>query len=143
MIKIKKIKAEETYAMRLAILRNEIELPYKFKEDFFEETFHLGAYYEEELVGIATFMKNKMEGFEEAQYQLRGMATLEKVRGKGFGKEIIEEAKNILSKKEVFILWCNARKEAVSFYEKLSFNKMGAAFDVVKVGVHFKMYTKI
>ena len=143
MIEIKKIKTEETYAMRLAILRNGVDLPYKFKEDFLEETFHLGAYYADELVGIATFIKNKMEGFEETQYQLRGMATLEKVRGKGFGKEIIEEAKRILSKKEVFILWCNARKEAVPFYEKLFFNKIGAAFDVMKVGAHFKMYTKI
>mgnify|MGYP005989972667 CR=1 FL=1 len=143
MIKIKKIKVEDTYDIRLSILRNKIDLPYKFKEDFNETTFHLGAYYKNELVGIATFMQNKMEGLEGNQYQLRGMATVLKVRGKGCGKDIINEAKNILSQKNTNILWCNARKEAVSFYEELAFSKIGVAFNVDKVGVHFKMYTKI
>lgn len=143
MIKIKEIKTQETYEIRLAILRNEIDLPYKFKEDFDKDTFHLGAYYKNELVGVATFIKNETDGFKEKQYQLRGMATVLKVRGKGFGKEIIIEAKEFLRQKKTLILWCNARKEAISFYEKLSFNKIGAEFNVDKVGPHFKMYTKI
>ena len=143
MIKIKEIKTQETYEIRLAILRNEIDLPHKFKEDFDKDTFHLGAYYKNELVGVATFIKNETDGFTEKQYQLRGMATVLKVRGKGFGKEIIIEAKKVLRQKKVLILWCNARKEAIPFYEKLSFNKIGAEFNVDKVGPHFKMYTKI
>ncbi|WNW02792.1 GNAT family N-acetyltransferase [Tenacibaculum sp. HL-MS23] len=143
MINIKEIKAEDTYEIRLSVLRKEIDLPYKFKEDFDESTFHLGAYHNNELVGVASFIKNKMEGFEEDQYQLRGMATVLKVRGKGYGKKIINESKNILGQKNTHILWCNARKEAVSFYEELTFNIVGAVFNVDKVGEHFKMFTKI
>ncbi len=140
---IKEIAVEETYPMRLAVLRRGIDLPYKFKEDFNKDTFHLGAYYADELVGIATFIKKKMGDLEEDQYQLRGMATLLKVRGKGLGKKMIEEAITLLIAKNVTSLWCNARKEAVPFYEKLNFNKIGEQFEVKKVGAHFKMYAKI
>lgn len=140
---IKEISAEKTYLIRKNILRNGIDLPFKFIEDFDADTFHLGAYHSGELVGIATFIKNKMSGFEQAQYQLRGMATSEKGRGKGLGKQIIKEAKVILKQKKVFFLWCNARKEAVMFYKKLNFTIVGEEFEVVKVGPHYKMYTEI
>jgi len=142
-MKIKEISAGKTYLIRKNILRNGIDLPYKFKEDFDEDTFHLGAYDSDELVGIATFIKNKINDFEGDQYQLRGMATLEKGRGKGFGKQIINEAKVILKQKNVSVLWCNARKEAVMFYKKLNFTIVGEEFNVVKVGLHYKMYTEI
>ena len=42
MIKIKNISAQETYNIRLTVLRNNIDLPYKFKEDEYGSTFHLG-----------------------------------------------------------------------------------------------------
>lgn len=143
MVKIKEITSKETYEIRLAVLRSGIELPYRFKEDFEENTFHLGAFYDNELVGIATFINNCMDDFKEDQYQLRGMATLTKVRGKGFGKKIIEAAIEKLKAKKVNVLWCNARKEAIPFYEKLKFIKKGEEFLVDKVGIHSKMYTHI
>ncbi|MBA6155451.1 GNAT family N-acetyltransferase [Tenacibaculum sp. S7007] len=143
MITVKEITAADTYKIRLEVLRKNIDLPYKFDGDFDKETFHLGGYYEEELVGIATFMKNDIESLKGSQYQLRGMATTTKARGKGLGKHIINKAVAILKEKQIDFLWCNARKEAVLFYEKLSFAKIGAEFIVEKVGPHYKMYTKI
>ncbi len=143
MIKVKEITATDTYKIRLEVLRKDIDLPYKFDGDSDEGTFHLGGYYEEELVGIATFMKNDIKSLKGVQYQLRGMATTTKARGKGLGKQIINQAITILKEKQVDFLWCNARKEAVLFYEKLKFAKIGAEFIVEKVGSHYKMYTKI
>jgi predicted GNAT family N-acyltransferase len=143
MIEVKEIEAKETYPLRLTVLRKGIDLPYKFKEDFDEDTFHLGVFSSDELVGIATFIRNEIDDFDETQYQLRGMATLLKVRRKGFGKIIIDEAIRVLKKKKINILWCNARKEAIPFYEKLNFNIIGEEFNVEKVGVHFKMYAEI
>ena len=143
MIEVKKIKPEETYSIRLNILRKGIDLPYKYKEDFDKDTFHLGAYSSKELLGVATFIRNGIDGFDDEQYQLRGMATLRKVRGKGFGKIIIDEARKILSKKNINTLWCNARKEAIPFYEKLNFNIIGEEFSVEKVGKHYRMQIKI
>lgn len=140
MIKIKNISAQETYEIRLAVLRNNIDLPYKFKEDEFENTFHLGAFYNNKLVGIASFMRNRIDVVKGEQYQLRGMATLPEVRGMGAGRLLIEEAKRTLKAKDINVLWCNARKEAVGFYESLNFVTIGEEFEVQKVGPHFKMY---
>lgn len=140
MIKIKNISAHETYDIRLAVLRNNIDLPYKFKEDEHDSSFHLGAFHNNKLVGIASFIQNKTEAIKGEQYQLRGMATLREVRGMGAGRLLLEEAKNILKTKNIDVLWCNARKEAVGFYKSLDFVIIGEEFEVQKVGPHFKMY---
>lgn len=139
MIKIKNISAQETYEIRLSVLRNNNDLPYKFEGDEEGSTFHLGAFYEK-LVGIATFMKSNLEAFDVEQYQLRGMATLPEVRGMGAGKKLINKAIEILEEREITVLWCNARKEALGFYESLGFKITGEEFQVSKVGAHFKMY---
>lgn len=143
MIKIKNISTQDTYEIRLTVLRKNIDLPYKFEGDNDKDTFHLGAFYQNELVGIATFMKNTIDSEVEEQYQLRGMATLPKVRGKGAGKLLIEEAKRIIKEKGISFLWCNARIEAVGFYESLNFKIIGEEFEVQKVGPHYKMVTKL
>ncbi|WP_428742892.1 GNAT family N-acetyltransferase [Tenacibaculum sp.] len=143
MIKIKNISAQETYNIRLTVLRNNIDLPFKFEGDKDESTFHLGAFYQGKLVGIATFVKKDLESFEGKHYQLRGMATLPEVRGKGAGRLLIEKAKSILKEKRIAVLWCNARKEAIGFYEGLDFEIIGEEFEVIKVGPHYKMYAKI
>lgn len=143
MIKIKNISTQDTYEMRLIVLRKNIDLPYKFEGDNDKDTFHLGAFYQNELVGIATFMKNTIDSELEEQYQLRGMATLPKVRGKGAGKLLIEEAKRIIKEKGISFLWCNARIEAVGFYESLNFKIIGEEFEVQKVGPHYKMMTEL
>lgn len=143
MIKIKNISTQDTYEIRLIVLRKNIDLPYKFEGDDDKDTFHLGAFYQNELVGTATFMKNTIDSEVKEQYQLRGMATLPKVRGKGAGKLLIEEAKRIIKEKGISFLWCNARIEAVGFYESLNFKIIGEEFEVQKVGPHYKMVTKL
>ncbi|WGH75505.1 GNAT family N-acetyltransferase [Tenacibaculum tangerinum] len=140
MIKIKNISAQETYKIRLAVLRKNIDLPHKFQGDEDNNTFHLGAFNKGKQVGIASFMKNSFGDFEGSQYQLRGMATLPEVRGMGAGKMLIEEAKRILKTQGVEALWCNARKEAVGFYKNVGFQTIGEDFEVEKVGPHYKMY---
>ena len=140
---VKKISAEETYPIRKEILRKNIDLPYKFNGDLDEKTFHLGAFLGEELVGIASFMQTDVSVFNERAYQLRGMATIEKVRGEGLGSLIIDEASRILVKEEISLIWCNAREVAVKFYERNGFSISGDCFDIAKVGPHYKMIKKL
>ena len=83
MVVIKEISAEETVAICLKILWNQSELPVQFSEDFDTDTFHLGAFENNELKEISSFMKTTNELFDSPQYQLRGMATLPSVRCKG------------------------------------------------------------
>ena len=141
---IKKISAEKTYPIRLDILRKEINLPYKFKEDFDVSTIHIGAYIETKLVGVASFIKSKNKLINgKNQYQLRGMATLNEVRGMGYGKRMMDFAVKHLKNKGTTVLWCNSRKEAFAFYQKNDFSIIGNSFYVAKLGEHYLMYKKL
>ena len=140
---VRKIETEETYDLRRKVLREGIDLPYQFDRDFDDSTFHLGAFSEDKLFGIVSFMKSNNNLFPTEQYQLRGMATSEEVRGKGAGKILINNAIEILRRNEIKTIWCNARKEATTFYKKLGFKVTGNLFIVEKVGPHFVMFLNL
>jgi len=140
MIEIKQISADETYPIRLEVLRKGIPLPHKFKGDFDSDTFHLGVFLKTKLVGVSSFMKVDNENFDGFQYQLRGMAALEESRGLGIGRKMMEEAFKILNEKQVGCLWCNARIVAVDFYKKMGLKIDGDLFDIELVGNHYVMY---
>lgn len=140
MILVKQINTEQTYFLRKEILRKNIDLPHEFDGDFDSTTFHLGAFYDDNLVGVATFVEKSVDFLKGKQYQLRGMATATEVRGLGCGKTIIQEAISILLAQNIDYLWCNARKEAVGFYQKLGFEIYGSPFNLPLIGIHFIMY---
>jgi GNAT superfamily N-acetyltransferase len=140
MIEVKKITAIETYDIRLEVLRKNIPLPFEFKGDFDDDTFHLGAFKNGKLIAVSSYMKAENENFIGSQYQLRGMATLEKFQGFGAGKLMMEKAFEILKELNIDCLWCNARVIAVNFYEKQGLQTFGEKFDIKYVGNHFVMY---
>ena len=144
-MKIKFLKKEEVYPLRSKILRNGKSFEYcKFDGDDFETTFHIGNEIDEELISIASFYNLKNNNLDEnIQYQLRGMATDSKHQGKGFGKALITYGITLLKEKNVEILWCNARANAVDFYEKLGFQKFGNSFEIEGIGLHFSMKKKL
>ncbi len=140
MIEIKKITAEETYPIRLEVLRQNIPLPYEFNGDFDENTFHLGAFKDGKLVAVSSYMKERNANFKGTQYQLRGMATLIEYQGLGLGKLMLQEAFSILKELKTNCLWCNARIKAVNFYEKLGLQTYGEKFEIKYVGDHYVMF---
>lgn len=140
MISIKKISAEETYQIRLEVLRKNIPLPYKFQGDLDLETFHLGAFKNNKLIAVSSFMKVANKNLNGTQYQLRGMATLKEYQGLGAGKLMMQHAFLVLNKLQVNCLWCNARVQAVPFYEKLGLQTFGERFEIEFVGEHYVMF---
>ena len=143
MIQIKKISAEETYPIRLEVLRNNIPLPHTFNGDFDENTFHLGAFKNNQLIAVSSFMKVSEPEFKGSQYQLRGMATLVLFQGSGAGKLMVEDAVERLKRSSIDVLWCNARVIAVPFYEKQGFLTFGELFDIKHVGPHYVMLKEL
>ena len=143
MIEVKEISAEETFPIRLEVLRKNIQLPYEFNGDFDSDTIHLGAFKNDILIAVSSYMKASNKNFEGNQYQLRGMATLTEYQGFGSGKLMLQEAVLILNKKNIDILWCNARIAAVEFYEKQGFQTFGEKFDIQFVGEHYVMFKKL
>ena len=142
MISVREIGAEDTYPIRREELRKNVSLSHVMKGDDDRETLHLGLYFNDELVSIASFMKASLPEFEGLQYQLRGMATSEMNQGKGLGRKLLRSAEERLQKMGVDVLWCNARTKARGFYEKLGYQVMGPSFDIPEIGLHYKMFKR-
>ena len=141
---IKPISAEETYAIRQPILRAGKPIDdCKFEGDTLESTFHLGLFFNDTLIGVASYMKNHHANFsEEYQYQLRGMAILKEHQKKGLGTLLIQAGKEELSNRKVDRLWFNARETAIQFYKNHGYIIEGESFNIEGVGIHFLMTNK-
>ncbi|MDP9077334.1 MAG: GNAT family N-acetyltransferase [Bacteroidota bacterium] len=114
-----------------------------FPSDNSQGVFHLGYYVEEELACIGSFHPQSYDGFEGTGYQLRGMATIEKYRGKGLGNQLLNFAIVYLRGQKANYLWCNARKTASQFYLNTGFEIVSAEFEVPGIGPHYVMCVKI
>ena len=142
---VKEIAYKDCYDLRLKVLkRKEWDYDYQYSGDDDPTTFHLGVTMEEKLVTIASFFANTNKYVNARNpIQLRGMATLPDYQGKGLGTLMIRAAIDESKKRNHDVLWCNAREEAVNFYEKLGFKISSARFEIPRVGPHFIMYIRI
>jgi len=148
---IKQITSQETYPVRHPVLR--VGRPLEdcaFNGDDLESTIHLGAFYDKELVAVASLMKNNDATFKELNhlmddnaYQLRGMAVLQNKQGHGLGKKLLQHAEVTMKEKNVSLLWFNARIIAIDFYKKLGYEINGEPFEIDRIGTHYKMYKQL
>ena len=143
MTEIKKISVEQTYPLRKEVLRKGMTLSHEMAGDKDAASFHLGLFDNGQLHCIASFMSSEHPDFKGEHYQLRGMATSEKARGRGYGSLILKAGLNELGKRKANLLWCNAREVALDFYRKLGFKVHGEAFEVPQVGTHYMMYKAV
>jgi predicted GNAT family N-acyltransferase len=138
---VRQITTIETFPLRLAVLRpgRPVETA-QFSGDDDQTTRHFGVFTEGRLVGIATLLEAPLtEEPGRKAYQLRGMATAEDVRGKGFGKRLVEACLAYSQQQEAELVWCNARVAAAGFYSRLGFEVLGEEFHIPDVGPHFRM----
>jgi GNAT superfamily N-acetyltransferase len=142
---IKFIAADDLLAIRNEVLREgKLALDEcRFPTDQLTGAFHLGYYSGEELACIASFHPQNYGEFKGTGYQLRGMATLEKYRGRGFGNQLLNFAIVYLRGQKVNYLWCNARKKALPFYLNMGFEVISDEFEVPVIGPHYVLYVKI
>ena len=112
--------------------------------DHRDDAFHLGVFVDGELRCIGSFfaMFSPKISFKK-QYRLRAMATHPEFHGKGLARELILHALEILKEKEKDVLWCDARINAVGFYERLGFSQIDEVYDVTKIGPHKFMWKEI
>jgi GNAT superfamily N-acetyltransferase len=104
-----------------------------------DSTFHLGLYFKEDLIGVASFMKNNHVLFDEnMQYQLRGMAVLKSYQKKGLGYLLLEAGEIAVSQK-CSRLWFNAREIAVNFYKRGGYETADKPFIIEPIGKHYVM----
>jgi GNAT superfamily N-acetyltransferase len=115
-----------------------------FDGDDLPTTMHFGVFENSNLQGVVSvFKKNSGIGLGKFEFQIRGMAVLENVQNRGFGKLLVNEVENQLKLNNNTLIWFNARTSAVLFYEKMGYQKFGSVFDIPDVGLHLLMFKEI
>ena len=144
-VHIKLVDVEAILPLRHKMLRQgKTYSTTSYKRDNEGPTFHLGVTVEEKIVSCATFYPEETnKNRDKNAYRLRGMATDSSYLRKGYGRQIMHEAFQILKSKECDLLWCNARLIAVPFYQSLGFQEVGELFDISDIGPHYYMHKRI
>ena len=144
-MRIRFVKAEETWALRREVLRpGQPHADVDWPRDHDEDSFHLAAYSGEQLIAVASFYREKhpeLQGW--IQYRLRGMATISSYQGKGIGRRMLYFALDHLRAKKADLLWANARVTALPFYTKLGFGTHGPEFMIEGIGPHFVVFQRL
>ena len=123
---VAELTAEETYPLRLAVLRNDTpSSDVTFAEDDVPGTVHLGVREGDQVVAISTWIPRPYDG--EPAVQVRGMATALHVRGQGVGALLVEagcERAALIAP----LVWARARDTALPFYLRHGFTVVGDGF---------------
>ncbi len=142
---IKNISANETFLVRHPVLRAEKPIEScQFDGDALKTTQHFGLFIDEKLIGVVSLFNNKNTTFiSPNQFQIRGMAILPKFQKQGFGKKLVNHCEEYIQNQKDTLIWFNARENAVSFYEKLHYKKIGDPFSITDIGLHYLMKKEI
>ena len=141
MISIKLISSKDCFELRKKVLWPHKKLNQcSIDIDNHPDSFHLGAFCGDHLVSMGSFFKQENKLFNnQLQYRLRAMATDNNYRNIGSGSKLIKKSFEILKKKKIEILWCDARLVAVDFYKKNGFKISSNIFEIPIIGPHYVM----
>lgn len=148
----RRITAAQTHPLRMSVLRpGRPEVECEFPGDDDELTFHAAAELDGRIVSIASMYLEPRPvdapggaapGPEHAAgtaWRLRGMATEPGLRRSGAGRAALDACEAHVRANGGTLMWCNARTEAVGFYERLGWTVLGEEFEIPTVGPHFVM----
>jgi predicted GNAT family N-acyltransferase len=142
-ITVEQVDASATYPLRLQELRQG-RRP-EMEDDDAPYALHLAARVDgDEIVGVARFHPRDCPWRDvEGSWQLRGMATDPRVRGGGVGRALVAEGLARVSARGAQLVWCDARKAAVGFYERCGFTIVTEEYDLRPVGPHRGMLIEL
>ncbi|WP_108818617.1 GNAT family N-acetyltransferase [Pseudovibrio sp. Alg231-02] len=128
-ISFRSIPATLTYKLRQQVLWPESPIErVMVPED--HQALHIGAFEEENLIGVGSFF------FDLPSVRLRKLAVLPEKQGRGIGSSLIRFAANQPDLQKADNIWCDAREDAVAFYQRLGFKFEGDIFE--KFGVNYQ-----
>jgi ribosomal protein S18 acetylase RimI-like enzyme len=145
-MEVKRIQPEQAYDLRLRVL-----WPHKEKRencvvdiDNSEDAIHLGTFDGERIVAIGSLFRSDTPKIAHTEkYRLRAMATDPEYRGQHAGEMLVRKAIEILRSKSIDVLWCDARLNAIGFYEKIGFKVIDEVYEVPIIGPHKFMYYEL
>ena len=120
-IEIQKVNADDLMEIRHRVLwpdkpREFVKVP----ED--ESGTHFGLYFEGKLVSVISLFG------DDQGIRFRKFATLPDFQGKGLGSKLLQHAIRYAQTQGYTRMWCDARTDALGFYERLGFKKFSQPF---------------
>jgi ribosomal protein S18 acetylase RimI-like enzyme len=142
-ITIEQVEAVDTYPLRAQELRQ--GRPLEMDGDDAPYALHLAARIDGgEIVGVVRFHPRDCPWRPgEGSWQLRGMATDPRVRGLGAGRALVADGLTRVVARGGDLVWCDARKSAVGFYERIGFTIVTEEYDLRPVGLHRGMVIEL
>ncbi len=144
-LSLKIVKSDDLLNLRSKILRNNLDPNLcRFPGDKEINSFHVGAFNGNTLIGGVSVMKNECKKKELPNcFQLRGLFVDKEFQHNGIGKTIVNFVENRLRDSGVNYLWMNARESAVLFYLKLNYSNSKISYVINEIGLHYLMYKKL
>lgn len=150
------ISAAQTRPLRMLVLRpGRPEHESVFPGDEDELTLHAAALVDGRIAAIGSIYHEARPadapgGGERAAdhdagtaWRLRGMATEPSLRRRGAGAAALAACERHASEHGGTLAWCNARVEAIAFYEANGWTVLGEEFDIPTVGPHYVMEKRL
>jgi len=110
-MEIKSIEASQTWQIRHEVMWPDQPLEFvQLEED--NLGLHFGVFDQEKLISIVSCF------VVDDEMQFRKLATLEEFQGKGSASRLLHYILKLAKEKNLKKVWCNARTNKKSFYEK-------------------------
>ena len=115
---------KQVLKLRDEVLRKPLGLNFS-PEELEEEKahMHMAAYEDDRMLGCCMLVKEDPE-----TVRLRQMAVVNDVQGKGIGRALMQFAENLARDRGYKCITMHARKNAVGFYERMGYKKVGDEF---------------
>ena len=132
------VQYQQMVKLRDDILRKPLGLSFT-KEELENEKEHLliGAYEDDKMLACCMLVEENSK-----TVRLRQMAVLNDLQGKGIGKALMIFAENLARDRGYKKITMHARKNAIGFYEKMGYVKVGNEFEEITIP-HYLMEKKL
>tara|TARA_B100000029_G_scaffold143427_1_gene138665 strand:+ start:918 stop:1376 length:459 start_codon:yes stop_codon:yes gene_type:complete len=135
----------------IRVLRSEVLYPNmnidisSYDGDFLKTTSHYGLYGSKgDLIAVASMFNQNFKYYPtENAIRLRGMAVRNDLQASGYGHELLNQIVNIFRQLDFDFIWCNARENAIGFYEKFGFEIFDEKFEIKSIGIHYHAYLRL
>ncbi len=133
-LKIREISAQETYDLRHRVMwPNKPEKYVALEND--AKGIHFGLSKDSRLISVVSlFITN-----DGAQF--RKLATEKSEQGNGYGTLLLNHLMAIITNRKIKKIWCNARADKTSFYERFGMQPTSKTF--TKGGIDYIIMEKI
>ncbi|GIW77035.1 MAG: putative N-acetyltransferase YitI [Phycisphaerae bacterium] len=143
MIEYQEVPVDRILCLRHKLLRDGLPAESaRFEADDDPQTVHWAAVVNGRVIGCVSLVLQALEG--QPAWQLRGMAVLQEFQRRGIGSQLLRRTEeHVIRHAPPGLIWCNAREQAVGFYQRHGWKIISDRFDIPTAGAHYRMLKRL